>query len=225
MHHDSIVRKTEAFVKEQLSGDSTGHDWWHIQRVLKTALSIAEQESPVDLFVIRLAALLHDIGDWKFSGGDEMAAARQAHSWLVGVAVEEGTVEQVCEIVANVSFKGAGVKNMMKSLEGKIVQDADRLDALGAIGIARAFSYGGFKGQALHDPSTGPQYHSSFEEYKNSGGSTINHFHEKLLLLEDQMNTAAGRRIAKTRTEFMETFLSRFHLEWHGGDVRLTTDD
>ena len=219
MHFDSIVRKTEAFVKTHLSGDSTGHDWWHIQRVLKTALSIAEQESSVDLFVIRLAALLHDIDDWKFSDGDEMAAARQARSWLVGLEVEEGIVKQVCEIVANVSFKGAGVKNMMKCREGKIVQDADRLDALGAIGIARAFSYGGFKGQALHDPSTGPQYHSNFEEYKNSGGSTINHFHEKLLLLEDQMNTDSGRRIARTRTEFMETFLNQFHAEWHGKDL------
>lgn len=224
MDEDAIIKRTEDYVKDQLFGDSTGHDWWHIRRVTELSLSIAEQERSVDVFVIRLASLLHDIDDWKFTGGDELAAARQARTWLEKLQAEENVVEHVCEIVANVSFKGAGVKNLMRSREGKIVQDADRLDALGAIGIARAFSYGGSSGQALHDPSVKPQYHASFEEYKNSRGSTIGHFHEKLLLLKNQMNTEAGRKIAEARTEYMETFLEQFHAEWRLRDSGFVTN-
>lgn len=219
MDRKSILRKTELFVKEQLAGDSTGHDWWHIWRVSRTALSIAELEDGADLFIIRLAALLHDIGDWKFNDGDDTVAVKQVRAWLEGLDLDKDVVEHVCQIVGSVSFKGAGVKSNMKTLEGMIVQDADRLDALGAVGIARAFSYGGFKRQVLFDPSIKPQYHQSFEQYRKSAGSTISHFYEKLLLLKDEMNTETGRRIAEARTAFMEVFLVRFQEEWQGDDL------
>lgn len=220
MDHDSLVRETAGFVKKQMAGDHTGHDWWHVQRVCKNALLLARHENSaaLDLLVIRLAALLHDVDDWKFCDGNETAAARQARVWLDELGVRESVAEHVCQIVANVSFKGAGVRNLMKTREGLIVQDADRLDALGAIGIARAFAYGGFNGQPLYDPLVSPAYHATFEEYRNSKGTTINHFYEKLLLLQDQMNTETGRLIARARTEFMVTFLSKFREEWHGPD-------
>jgi uncharacterized protein len=168
------------------------------------------------LFLVELAALLHDVADWKFAGGDHHAGPRQAREWLQSLAVDAHTIDRVCEIIAGLSFKGAGVATPMSSLEGQIVQDADRLEALGAIGIARAFAYGGHKGQPLHDPAIPPQPHDSFEAYKLGSGSTINHFYEKLLLLKDRMNTATGKRLAAERHAFLERYLEQFFAEWSG---------
>jgi uncharacterized protein len=210
-----IITQTAGHIQARLAGETTGHDWHHVERVWKMALHIGEREG-ADMFVVELAALLHDIADWKFHDGDETAGAREARKWLESLGVEERTISCVCEIIKELSFKGAGVKTVMKTLEGKVVQDADRLDAIGAIGIARAFAYGGFKQREIHNPSKQPVRHSSFEEYKNSAGTTINHFYEKLLLLRNLMNTPTARRIAEERHEFMEEFLRRFYHEWDG---------
>jgi uncharacterized protein len=210
-----IIQQTAEHVRGLLAGDSTGHDWFHVERVRNTALSIARDER-ADLFVVELAALLHDVADWKFADGDHTASPRAARRWLEATPVPTQIVEHVEEIVANLSFKGAGVVTPMRSLEGQIVQDADRLDALGAIGIARTFAYGGHKGQAMHDPAIPPQMHASFEAYKSNVGTTINHFYEKLLLLKDRMNTATGKRLAAERHAFMERYLEQFCAEWDG---------
>lgn len=215
----AVIERAEEFVKETLKKDSTGHDWWHINRVRNNAVNIATHEKQSsDRFVVELGALLHDIADWKFHGGDEKAASRVAASWLKEQNVSSQTIEQVCEIIDTISFKGAGVKAGMRTIEGKIVQDADRLDALGAIGIARTFAYGGHAGRLLYDPEVPPETHDTFDQYKNSRGHTINHFYEKLLLLKDRMNTDAGRTIAEQRHAFLEEFLSRFFAEWNGQD-------
>ncbi len=210
----SVVALTEARVRELLAGDATGHDWWHIERVRRLALRLAAEEG-ADPLVVELAALLHDVADWKLSG-DADAGARHAREWLTSLGVEPAVVEHVTGIVAGVSFKGAGVPTPMSTIEGRVVQDADRLDALGAIGIARAFAYGGSRGRALHEPEEGPRLHASFAEYRSATGSTLNHFHEKLLLLRERMNTAAGRRLADERHRFMEEFVRRFLAEWEG---------
>lgn len=212
---NEAVRRTKDHVKSIMEGESTGHDWWHVYRVWQNAVYIGREEK-VDLFVVELAALLHDIADWKFQGGDEKAGARVAREWLVGQSVDAATVDHVCQIIDDLSFKGAGVRTSMKTKEGMVVQDADRLDALGAIGIARAFAYGGHKGQEIHNPDISPAHHTSFEQYKNSNGTTINHFHEKLLLLKDLMNTQTGRAMAEQRHEYLLNFLERFRLEWEG---------
>jgi uncharacterized protein len=210
-----IIRQTADHVRGLLSGDSSGHDWFHIERVRNTALAIARDER-ADLFVVELAALLHDVADWKFADGDHTASPRAARRWLQTQPVTPAVIDHVEDIVATLSFKGAGVATPMKTLEGQIVQDADRLDALGAIGIARTFAYGGHKGQAMHDPDIQPQLHASFEAYKSNVGTTINHFYEKLLLLKDRMNTAAGRRLAAERHAYMERYLEQFLAEWQG---------
>jgi uncharacterized protein len=178
-------------------------------------LAIAREEG-ADLFIVDLAALLHDVADWKFADGDHTASPRAARRWLETLELGPGVIEHVEEIVAGLSFKGAGVATPMRSLEGQIVQDADRLDALGAIGIARAFAYGGHKGQAMHDPAIPPQMHATFDAYKTNVGTTINHFYEKLLLLKDRMNTSAGKRLAAERHAYMEQFLEQFFAEWQG---------
>lgn len=196
-----------------MSGDSSGHDWWHIHRVWHNALAIAGHEV-VDTTVVQLAALLHDIGDWKFHDGDETAGPRLARQWLEGQQVDEVTIAHVCDIIANLSFKGAGVEVPTLSLEGQVVQDADRLDAIGAIGIARAFAYGGSKGRQMHDPDAAPTMHATFEQYKANTGTTINHFHEKLLLLKDRLNTPTARAMAERRHAFMLEFLREFEAEW-----------
>jgi uncharacterized protein len=210
-----ILNQTADHVRNLLAGDSSGHDWFHIERVRNTALTIAREER-ADLFLVELAALLHDMADWKFAGGDHEAGPRAARQWMESIGVRPEVVDQVCDIIAGLSFKGAGVATPMRSLEGQIVQDADRLDALGAIGIARTFAYGGHKGQAMHDPAIQPQMHASFEAYKNNVGTTINHFYEKLLLLKDRMNTSAGKRLAAERHAYMERFLAQFLTEWQG---------
>ena len=211
-----VVARTIAHVQQTLAGDSSGHDWWHIDRVRKNALHIAREER-ANLYTVELAALLHDIADWKFHGGDEKAGARVAREWLSRIEVDATTVDDVCRIIETVSYKGAGVSTEMPTLEGKCVQDADRLDAIGAIGIARAFAYGGHFGRAMHDPAISVELHDSFAAYKSNGGPTINHFYEKLLLLRDRMQTSAGKRLASERHQFMELFLDRFFDEWNVG--------
>jgi uncharacterized protein len=210
-----IIVRTEAHVRKLLAGEGTGHDWFHVERVRRTALAIAQEEGG-EAFIVELAALLHDVADWKFTGGDHEAGPRQARQWLESLKAPAATIDHVCEIIAGLSFKGAGVATNMRTLEGQCVQDADRLDALGAIGVARAFAFGGHKGQPLYDPAAPPTPHDSFAAYKKGSGSTINHFHEKLLLLAGRMNTAAGKRLAAGRHRFLERFLEQFHAEWNG---------
>jgi len=209
-----IIDRTAEFVRSQMEGDSSGHDWWHVWRVWQNSLFISRSEH-ADRFVTELAALLHDIADWKFHDGDESAGPRAARLWLSEQDVNETVIEHVCNIVATVSFKGAGVDTPMESLEGKIVQDADRLEAIGAIGIARCFAFGGAKGSLLHDPEDPPELHASFEDYKKKSGPSINHFYEKLLLLKDRMNTETGFQLAKQRHKVLEDFLDQFHAEWN----------
>lgn len=215
MSRKEILSKTETYVRNKLEGEGSGHDWWHIHRVRNTALKLGQEEK-ADLFVVELAALLHDIADHKFHGGDEEIGPATAREWLSNLNVDESIINHVCEIISDVSFKGAEVETPMKTIEGKVVQDADRLDAIGAIGIARAFAYGGYKGRELHNPDTKPEAHDSFDSYKKSTGPTINHFYEKLFLLKDRMNTESGRKLAEQRHQFMEKFVDRFLAEWNG---------
>jgi uncharacterized protein len=210
-----VIRKTEAHIRELLAQDSSGHDWWHIHRVRSSALAIGRREG-ADLFVVELAALLHDVADWKFHGGDENVGPQRAVEWLNSLGVDQQTADRVGQIVSEVTFKGAGVATRPSTLEGCVVQDADRLDAVGAIGIARAFAYGGHAGRAIHDPTVSPEEHASFAAYKSSKGPTINHFYEKLLLLKDRMNTETGRALAAERHRVMEEFLAEFFAEWEG---------
>lgn len=211
----AVLDQTRQFVRARCEGDSSGHDWRHIERVRRTALAIGRAEG-ADLYVVELAALLHDVADWKFHDGDEEIGPETAASWLRSLHVDEETVAHVREIVATISFKGAGVPTPMRTREGEAVQDADRLDGIGAIGIARAFAYGGSRGLPMHDPEAEPFLAASAEAYKAHRGSTINHFPEKLLLLAGRMNTATGRRLARERHAFMERFLEQFHAEWDG---------
>jgi uncharacterized protein len=214
---EEVVRRTAEHVRRALEGEPSGHDWWHVYRVWKSALAIAQGE-PADRFVVELAALLHDLSDRKLNGGDVTLGPKVAREWLVAQGVDEGSVAHVCEIIADLSFKGAGIPTLMRTREGMVVQDADRLDAMGAVGIARAFAYGGHKGQVLHDPEHLPVLHSSVESYYATQATAINHFYEKLLLLSERMNTETGRRIAQGRHAFLEQFLARFLAEWEGRD-------
>lgn len=215
MNNEQIIAQTAEHIRLKLEGEGSGHDWWHVYRVWKNAIHIGKQEE-ADLFVIELAALLHDIADWKFHDGNEDIGPQLAREWLETLSVEESIIAHVCRIIRAISFKGAGVKNTMDSPEGLIVQDADRLDAMGAIGIARTFAYGGSKHREMYNPTVNPQLHASFEQYKNSEGTTINHFYEKLLLLKDLMNTPTARKIAEGRHKYMQEFLQQFFLEWEG---------
>ena len=217
MDKEAILKQTEEYIKNKLSGEGSGHDWWHVYRVWKNAIHIGEHEK-VDLFVVQLAALLHDISDWKFNDGNDDVGPRLAREWLQKLQVEEKNISHVCEIIKGMSFKGAGVRTQMHTTEGMVVQDADRLDAIGAIGIARTFAYGGHMGREIYNPHIKPEVRDSFEKYKNSKGPTINHFYEKLLLLRDLMNTETAKRIAGERHKFMEQFLTRFSNEWDGKD-------
>lgn len=217
LNNADVITKTATFVRDKLEGEGSGHDWWHIQRVWNMAKEIAEKMDECgQIFVIELSALLHDIADHKFHNGDLTVGARVARDWLISVQVDEKVINHVCEIITDLSFKGADVETPMKSIEGKIVQDADRLDAIGAIGIARAFAYGGHKSRELYNPEVSPTMHSSFEEYRKDNGHTINHFYEKLFLLKDRMNTDVAKKIAEERHSFMEVYVSRFLQEWDG---------
>lgn len=215
MKKSNIIQLTEAHIRTLFSGESTGHDWWHLHRVRNLAVHIGKQVN-ADLFIVELAALLHDIADWKFHDGDEDKGPQLAREWLETLSVDEDIVAHVCQIIRDISFKGSGVACPMKTLEGKVVQDADRLDAIGAIGIARTFAYGGSKGRELYNPEIKPEMHASFDEYKKSQGPTLNHFWEKLLLLKDLMNTITARKMAERRHRYMERFLEEFMTEWNG---------
>ncbi|MEP1150869.1 MAG: HD domain-containing protein [Balneola sp.] len=212
-----IINKTAAYVREKLEGEGSGHDWWHIQRVWNMAKRLADDtNTQVHLYTVELAALLHDIADHKFHNGDTTIGPKVARDWLHSLNVQEDVIQHVSEIITDVSYKGAGVKTPMKTIEGEIVQDADRLDAIGAIGIARAFAYGGHKSRELYNPEIAPTMHSNFNAYKNDDGHTINHFYEKLFLLKDRMNTNAAKKIAQERHAFMENYVSTFLQEWEG---------
>jgi len=215
MNKENILEKTKAFVKSSLKNAEGGHDWFHIERVFNNALHIAKDEN-ADEFIVALGALLHDIADYKFHNGDEQIGPRIAREFLESQKLSEEIIEHVVDIINNVSFKGGNTDQDFYSAELAIVQDADRLDALGAIGIARTFNYGGFKGRALYDPAIAPNLNQSKEEYKNSTAPTINHFYEKLLLLKDRMNTTTGKQMAGQRHHFMQEFLDQFYAEWSG---------
>jgi uncharacterized protein len=209
------ITKTIAFVKEQLANAEGGHDWFHIERVYKNSLLISKNEN-VDVFIVQLGALLHDIADSKFHNGDETVGPKVAREFLFNINVDSKAIEHVIKIIENISFKGGNEIQKFKSPELDVVQDADRLDALGAIGIARTFNYGGFKNRTLFNPDIKPNLNMSKEEYKASSAPTINHFYEKLLLLKDKMNTKTGKRIAEKRHKFMELYLEQFYAEWDG---------
>lgn len=211
----SIIDNTIVFVKEKLQNAEAGHDWFHIERVYKNALLIASNED-CDLTIVKLGALLHDIADSKFNDGDETVGPKVAREFLMTQKASEEVITHVVNIIENISFKGGNFEKKFTSKELEIVQDADRLDALGAIGIARTFNYGGFKNRSLYNPAIAPQLNMSKEEYKNSESPTLNHFYEKLLLLKDKMNTETGKKLAKKRHQFMELFLSQFYAEWDG---------
>jgi uncharacterized protein len=209
----SLIANTIQFVKEQLKNAEGGHDWFHIERVYKNALLIAKAED-CNLEVVTLAALLHDIADSKFHNGDETIGPKIARAYLESNRVLPATVDHVIAIIENISFKGGNFERTFDSKELYIVQDADRLDAIGAIGIARTFNYGGFKNRALYDPEIKPNLSQTKEEYKKNEAPTINHFYEKLLLLSDKMNTETGKKMAKKRHDFMLHFLAQFYAEW-----------
>lgn len=217
MNSEILINNTIAFVKEELKDAEGGHDWFHIERVFKNTLLISKEEK-VDVLVVSLAALLHDIADPKFHNGDEKIGPKTARNFLIAQKVPKEIGKHVVNIIKNISFKNSleNSKKKFTSKELEVVQDADRLDAIGAIGIARCFNYGGFKNRALYDPEIHPNLNMTKEEYKNSSSPTINHFYEKLLLLKDQMNTETGKKIAEKRHEFMENYLKQFYNEWNG---------
>lgn len=212
MEYALIIEKTQNFVRKTLENAEGGHDWWHIHRVWVNAKSIAKTEN-ADLLVIELAALLHDIADSKFHHGDEEIGPETAGRFLKSLPIATATITHVQQIIRHISFKAGFDQKTFHSKELEIVQDADRLDAIGAIGIARAFSYGGFKGREIYNPEIEPNLNMSKEEYKTSTAPTINHFYEKLLLLKDKMNTPTGKMLAEKRHHFMETYLEQFYAE------------
>jgi len=215
MDKELALKQTEAFVRQTLTGDSSGHDWWHIHRVRRVAVELGKAEA-ADLFIVELAALLHDLDDYKLVPHSDSEEPDRARDWLERLQVGKEATDHICQIIMGISFKGARVDSRMTSLEGMVVQDADRLDAIGAIGIARAFAYGGARGRLMHDPEAPAVMHATFADYKKNSGPTINHFYEKLLLLKERMNTRAGKQIAAARHEFMERFLAQFLNEWDG---------
>ncbi|WP_299062552.1 HD domain-containing protein [uncultured Polaribacter sp.] len=217
MDQKKVIENTINFVQKELKNAEGGHDWFHIERVYKNALLISKDEK-VDFFIVSLAALLHDIADAKFYNGNEAIGPTIAANFLVKQKIDKNAIEHVVNIIKHISFKNSLEKSSEKftSKELEVVQDADRLDAIGAIGIARCFNYGGYKNRALYNPEIEPNLNMTKEEYKNSDAPTINHFYEKLLLLKDKMNTISGKRIAENRHTFMVDFLNQFDDEWNG---------
>ena len=216
MNKKKVIQNTICFVKKTLERSEGGHDWFHINRVYKNALLIAKNEK-VDLFVVQLGALLHDIADAKFYDGDESIGPKKARDFLKSQQVEETVISHIENIILFISYKSSFDHNRsFSSPELNVIQDADRLDAIGAIGIARCFNYGGFKNRSLYDPEIRPNLQMTKEEYKNSTAPSINHFYEKLLLLKDKMNTKTGLIIAQRRHSFMNEFLQQFFDEWDG---------
>ncbi len=215
MNKQQIISNTEAFVKSTLENAEGGHDWFHILRVWNNSKLIAQHEN-VDGFIVELGALLHDIADSKFHNGDETIGPKIARKFLKSQLVEESVIIHIEQIINNISYKGGNFKQTFTSPELDVVQDADRLDAIGAVGIARCFNYGGFKNRQLYNPEVPPNLTMTKEEYKNSKSPTINHFYEKLLLLKNRMNTISGKKIAEERHQYMEAFLQQFYNEWEG---------
>jgi uncharacterized protein len=215
MTNDELIQQTATYVRQTLQGAEAGHDWWHINRVWNNAKLIGKHEQ-VDMLVVELAALLHDIADSKFHAGDEEIGPKTAGDFLNRIHADATIIEHVQQIIRNMSFKASFGELNCNSLELQVVQDADRLDAIGAIGIARAFTYGGFKNREMYNPDIPPNLNMNKEEYKNSSAPTINHFYEKLLLLKDRMNTVTGKKIAQQRHNFMEQYLDQFDGEWEG---------
>ncbi|MFV0593847.1 MAG: HD domain-containing protein [Draconibacterium sp.] len=207
-----VLIRTQNHIKEVFAKEGSGHDWWHIFRVRQLALKISDAEGG-DRFIIEMAALLHDLDDWKLKTEDTDSRTK---TWLKEIAIDSEQQEKIRQVIAEISFKGAKVSTVATSTEAQIVQDADRLDAIGAIGIARTFAYGGNRGRLLYDPEIEPVMHSNFEDYKNNSAPTINHFYEKLLLLKDRLNTNTAKAIAEKRHTYMEAFLDRFFAEWSG---------
>ncbi|MBT3385465.1 MAG: HD domain-containing protein [Prolixibacteraceae bacterium] len=207
-----VLKETETFIQKHFENEGSGHDWWHIYRVRNVALKLAKIEGG-DNFIIEMAALLHDLDDWKLNGNSDIS---QSKKWLEKLDIEQNQIDKILVIIEQVSFKGEGVETKAVSVEAKIVQDADRLDAIGAIGIARTFAYGGSKGRLIYHPEIKPVMHNSFATYKNNTAPTINHFYEKLLLLKDLLNTDSAKEIAEKRHRFMEDFLEQFYAEWEG---------
>jgi len=215
MNNDQVIQETISFVKKTLAGAEGGHDWWHVYRVWKISKHIAEKEKS-NLLIVELGALLHDIADSKFYNGDETIGPKKAREFLESVEAEEEIIKHIEKIIANISFKGGVQPQEFKSIELDVIQDADRLDAIGAIGITRAFNYGGHKGREIYNPEIKPNLKMTKEEYKRSNAPTINHFYEKLLLLKERMNTKTGKALAEHRHAFMEQFLFEFFKEWEG---------
>lgn len=218
MTKDQIIEKTKGFVREKLTNDTTGHDFWHVCRVWNISKYIAKHEVEINYLVLELAALLHDVADWKFHNGNETIGTRITREWLKKLGVQKPVIIHVENIIKELSFKGALVSTSMSTIEGKIVQDADRLDAIGAIGISRAFTYGGSKKRIIYDPKIKPSIHKTFKEYKLNSSTTINHFYEKLLLLKDRMYTKTAKKIARKRHKIIENYLNHFYREWEGFD-------
>ncbi|NQY10497.1 MAG: HD domain-containing protein [Flavobacteriales bacterium] len=215
MKQEEVIQKTINFVQVVLADAEGGHDWWHISRVWKLSKTIAKTED-VDLFIVELGALLHDIADSKFHDGDEELGPKKARKFLTSLDVEESVITHIENIINNISFKGGRENQKFRSNELDVIQDADRLDALGAIGIARTFNYGGFKEREIYNPNIEPNLQMTKEEYKNSSAPSLNHFYEKLLLLKDKMNTNTGKALAIHRHNFMEQYLAEFYKEWNG---------
>lgn len=215
MKQEFIIQQTVEFVKLTLANAEGGHDWWHIYRVWQLSKLISESEES-NIFVVELGALLHDIADSKFHGGNEDLGPKYASEFLNSLGVDDTVILDVVNIIKNISFKGGNENQKFKSMELDIVQDADRLDALGAIGIARTFNYGGFKNREIYNPDCSPNLNMTKEEYKLSTAPTLNHFYEKLLLLKDRMNTFTGKHLAEKRHDFMVQYLDQFYAEWNG---------
>jgi uncharacterized protein len=212
--NEIIIANTIQFVKKRFDGDFSGHDWWHVYRVWKMALYLAFHEG-ADHYMVQLAALLHDIADWKFNYGDTDSGIVVVKNWLKSQDLNNDYIKKICSVIETVSFKGAGVETPANSIEAKVVQDADRLDAMGAIGITRAFAYGGANHREIYNPDIPPVKHNSFEEYKKNQSTSINHFHEKLLHLKESMNTETAKHLAIERHHYMECFLDQFMHEWN----------
>jgi uncharacterized protein len=217
MNKNSIIKKTAEFARKTLEGEGSGHDWWHVYRVWRMAKRIAREEK-ADIFIVELAALLHDISDWKFSAGNDKLGSQITEKFLSKLMVDQKIINDVAEIVLNISYKGGTNKVKLQTMEGKIVQDADRLDAIGAIGIARTFAFGSSIKREFYNPGIKPKKYKDFEDFKNNlnKNTTINHFHEKLLLLKKLMHTKTAKKMAEGRHKYMEEYLKKFYKEWEG---------
>lgn len=216
MTNQQLIEETADFMKNKFAAEATGHDWWHLYRVWQLSKHIASKEKGADMLVVELAALMHDIADHKFNGGDTKVGATKAGNWLRKIGADEKTTEHVQEIVRNISFKSAKIKADLKTLEGQIVHDADKLDAMGAIGIARVFAFGGAHDRLIYSPEIKLIEDYTYEKTNPSNSTAVHHFYEKLLLLKDRMFTATGKQMAVHRHEYMEQYLKEFYAEWDG---------